>query len=458
MRKTIKGLARVIAVALIAAFVLTDGSASVIAQEQTGAREHLTMGGVGGNPGSPEEQSKQADEMLRSHPRGEALYRLAENGKHLAVTNAHDVSMKSAGGVVAVDPVTWDECAQHPNEEEGVNAYWFKNKFNICRRIPFTIDYEQKQGAVWVLVGRTELVMWLKGTGVDGSNSIDFALRMTDFTHTGVTLKHFPLKVELECINADPDRTSTCSDSETPPSYIFPVHEWERVAGQEFPFVKVGTTTAVPAGTHSAEMRGYFSTGMRFELYSDKGIDTYSWQPEVFRCDDATYRLRGSKCVFSRVASVLQFSESDTTLNESAAFIREAQTNITLTKPGLSGKRVPGVLGGAPLHRLYHGYDTKKTIAASRRKVPKTCRRYFGQHYTTRPINPARPLGAYECDEYPFAATYENSALVDSNTVYDYAVRAIKRDHNRAAGTVYGVWVGADRILDGDPFWVKIVP
>lgn len=34
----------------------------------------------------------------------------------------------------------------------------------------------------------------------------------------------------------------------------------------------------------------------------------------------------------------------------------------------------------------------------------------------------------------------------------------IKKDHNEAAGRTYGAWLGADRILDGDLFFVRIVP
>jgi hypothetical protein len=42
--------------------------------------------------------------------------------------------------------------------------------------------------------------------------------------------------------------------------------------------------------------------------------------------------------------------------------------------------------------------------------------------------------------------------------VYDYAVRVIKKEHNGAAGNIYGQWLTTDRILDGDPFFVRIVP
>jgi hypothetical protein len=113
-------------------------------------------------------------------------------------------------------------------------------------------------------------------------------------------------------------------------------------------------------------------------------------------------------------------------------------------------QKVPGVIGDIPLHRLHSSYDTNNDIRASRRRVPKTCRLYWGPKYTANKTK--------QCDEYPFATTYENSARVDATTSYDYAVRPIKKEHNETAGFPYGAWLGADRILDGDPFFVRIVP
>jgi len=148
----------------------------------------------------------------------------------------------------------------------------------------------------------------------------------------------------------------------------------------------------------------------------------------ISRCDSATY-VNGSKCVFPRVASVLEFSASDTAISDSSQFIRDAQTDITRTKPGTPGKRVPGIPGipgDSPLHRLYSAYDVKTDIKASRRRVPKTCRTYWGPKYTLG--------GTRQCDEYPFATTYENSARINTHTVFAYAVRTIKKEHNETAG------------------------
>jgi hypothetical protein len=82
------------------------------------------------------------------------------------------------------------------------------------------------------------------------------------------------------------------------------------------------------------------------------------------------------------------------------------------------------------------------------------------------PGMPAQPPegGPFDCDEYPFASTYEGSArykYVPANEqaqyVDQYSVRWVNRSVNREAGVRLGRWYGVDRILNNDPFFVPIV-
>ena len=406
---------------------------------------------LGNSPYSTEEQIRQAEAKRRDHPQGEALNHLAEDGEHLAVTESGSPRLAdNPSSITAIDPVTWAECEDHINDH-GEDGYWYKNKYNLCRIVRLTLHYFEQVNGVPTEVGDTELTVELKGTAVNGQSSINFDMRMLDFEDTRRTHKEWPLSIQLPCTNADPARTSDCTE-QSGNTTIFrkTVLEWEALAGTEFSWTKITATTAVPPGKYHNEMRGFFEVGLYKVLESPlTGPDVVADPPAMARCDTATY-VNGSKCVFANVASVLQFRASDPTLSESAQFIRDAQTDITLTKPGAPGKKVPGVIGDRPLHRLYSGYDFNNDIKASRRRVPKTCRLYWGPKYTASRTK--------QCDEYPFATTYENAARIDTHTVYDYAVRAIKKEHNETAGRVYGAWLGADRILDGDPFFVRIVP
>ncbi|WIV52929.1 NucA/NucB deoxyribonuclease domain-containing protein [Amycolatopsis nalaikhensis] len=436
--------------------IATDATAVAVADTPPGRfalQPGITLGtgGVGDSLLPPAEQTRRAVARLHDHPRGDALNHLADAGKHPVITDARSPRFADAS-VQAYTPVTWEECAGHTYDNEE-NSYWYRDKFNFCRFEAFKVTYRELQNGTLVEVGHTNFVLGLKATAVDRQNAVSFDMRMGNFADDGKTYKEWPLSIQLSCDNADPSRTSTCTEPNGPTVYRNSVAFWQAAAGTDFSFTKTMTTTATSDTTYKAEMRGFLAAGLFIVLESPiEGPETTSSPSVLMRCDSAAY-VTGSKCVAPDATSVLRFSASDPTLSESAQLIRDAQTDITLTKPGIAGKRVPGVLNGAPLHRLYSAYDFNNDIKASRRRVPKTCRLYWGPKYTVDSNGNAR-----QCDEYPFATTYENAARVKTSTVFDYAVRAIKKEHNETAGRIYGTWLGYDHILDGDPFYVEIVP
>ncbi len=448
----------ILAAALAAVVLATDLSALAAAEPLHGQppapdQTSYAHTDIGNSALSPDEQVRIAQARLEDHPHGDALNHLGEDGKHPVITDARSPRLQDNAQVNAYTPVTWEECRAHTYDNKD-HAYWYRDKFNFCRIQTLGVNYHEIRDGTIVEVGNTAVTLGIKATAVDGQNTVNFDVVLTDFKDEGTTYKEWPLSFQLPCVNADPARTSTCTEPGGSVVYRKPIGQWEAEAGTEYRFTKTMATTAVPAGTYQAEMRGFFSANVYMVLESPiLGPETSSTLSVLMRCDSATY-AGGSKCVAPDATSVMRFSATDPTLSESAQFIRDAQTDITLTKPGVAGKRVPGVLGsGTALHRLYSAYDFKKDIKASRRRVPKTCRLYYGPKYTVGPNGQAR-----QCDEYPFATTYENSARVNNSTVFDYAVRAISKEHNETAGRLYGAWLGYDHILDGDPFYVEIVP
>lgn len=452
MRRSGTVLPATLAALILLGTVITPGTVTEAVAGPVPPQAISITQSLGNSPHSTQEQVNRAQATLRNHPTGDALNHLGEAGKQLAVTTTSSPRLSEGPvAMAATDPVTWAECDANVNNH-GEDGYWYKNKYNLCRTVRLTLYYREPINNVPTVVGTTAVTVQFKGTAINGQSSIVFALRMRDFADNNRTHKEWPLSIQVPCSNADTARTSTCSESSGNATiYRKTVAEWEASAGTEFTWIKNTATTAVQAeDKYKVELRGFFAAGLYKVLESPlSGPDVVSDPPALARCDSATY-VYGSKCVFPNVTSVLEFKVSNKELSESAEFIRDAQNDITLTKPGHADKKVPGKLGDLPLHRLHSSYDTNNDIKAATRKVPKTCRLYFGPKYTDN--------NTKQCDEYPFKTTYENAARVDPRTNYDYAVRAIKKEHNEKAGRDYGAWLGADRILDGDPFFVRIVP
>jgi len=380
---------------------------------------------------------------LNAGATGVASHDLAEDGEYLVETTPEMVASDQ------IDPVTFDECHERHNTLEP--PYWFKNKYNVCSGIDYEVKYFDIENGQPKYVGSSFFLRTFIGIGQDADNTIRFGVRLAHWYDVGTTYKdQTRLSLRIGCLNVDPARQSTCTTS--PAATEKTVRQWELdgAAGTAW-FVSTFTTTAVPADKYAAEKRGYFSFDLVSTLQGPWGVpDTDFSATEHIRCDEATY-VSGSSCVFSHVASTLSLYANDATHGESARFIRDAQVDITTTKPGLSGKKVPGRWGEEPLHRLYHLYDTENDIKGSHRKVRRTCQVYWGVGYTVNAEGESR-----QCDEYPFATTYENAARINESSALSFAVRPINALHNETAGQTYGRWLGYDHILDGDPFYVII--
>ncbi|MFD0207029.1 MULTISPECIES: NucA/NucB deoxyribonuclease domain-containing protein [Saccharothrix] len=369
---------------------------------------------------------------------------LDEDRKYIVETTADMI--KSTG----TDPVTFDECDRKHDGTEP--PFWFKNKYNVCRGTDLEVEYYVLENGQLKYVGSSFYLRTFIGVAQDGDNKIAFGVRLIhshDFltTHKDTTYLSF----QVACENSDPTRQSDCSM--TPAFEEKSVRQWEQVGPAGVWFTANLTTTSVPPDKYAAEKRGFFTFKLITTAVPPTGVPATQHGPtEKIRCDEADY-VSGSKCVFENVISSLSLDADDPTYGESARFIRDAQVDITLTKPGIAGKKVPGrwVQGGEPLRRFYSKYDTQNDQKGSRDKVRRTCQIYWGVDYTINEHGELR-----QCDEYPFASTYENAARVNEDSALSYAVRPINALHNETAGQIYGAWLTRDHILDGDPFYVII--
>lgn len=413
-----------------------------------GLVEHL---GRPGQLATAAERKAALRRSLRSGPRGRALYRLAHDGTYRAPVPV------TAGHVIdpAKDPVSFNECRQRMDPSR---QYWFKSPFSMCRSARQELTYLRlnPQG-VPEPIGTTTFGYDFIGVAQDSQSAINFGIRLTHLGDTDTPRKTDRLKLNLVCANHDPARTSICRHGGDPAGGVEKtVQQWQDQAAQPTWFLRTGITTAVPDDIYKAEMRGYFTFSLEWTLTGEVGGSSNHTPPEYFRCDQATY-VNTTPCVFNHVTPEMIMSVSDQQLGESAAFIRAAQTNITATAPGIPGTKVPGAVGETPLTRLATAYDTTKGSRASRRKVRAACIHKFGRNYTRKIVG--GQLIKMECDEYPFASTYQNSAFATGTTsAYSYAAMPVPATHNNAGGQVIRQFIRNYRRLDRDPYHVTITP
>lgn len=127
-----------------------------------------------------------------------------------------------------------------------------------------------------------------------------------------------------------------------------------------------------------------------------------------------------------------------------AQHLDDAHNKPASTKPDNTAKNVPGFTAKRPLHRLYHDDKRRNT---NRSTAITACIKHWGSDYAT-----SDPAGPRECDEYPFASTYEGAAQpqYDSSAAKNnYSARPLAKADNRAAGNILAQFLDRNRIVDG---------
>ncbi|TVL89384.1 hypothetical protein CD790_28020 [Streptomyces sp. SAJ15] len=124
-----------------------------------------------------------------------------------------------------------------------------------------------------------------------------------------------------------------------------------------------------------------------------------------------------------------------------ADHIKLAYNRPGKTKPVNQSKKVPGFDNDHKLHRLYH--DTKRR-KANRDAAIAVCEQYWGKGY---------PQGKkYQCDECPFAVTYEGSAQAKYDKKAkkkNFSAMPLAARDNEKAGSILAQFLTKNRVLDG---------
>ncbi|MGV9993482.1 NucA/NucB deoxyribonuclease domain-containing protein [Streptomyces sp. NPDC003374] len=169
------------------------------------------------------------------------------------------------------------------------------------------------------------------------------------------------------------------------------------------------------------------------------------------RWDQATYLPKSSgAAVFSVLTSLKYSTARSAPEHEVASHIKKAYTKPGQTKPPFSKKTLPGGTPSSPLTRLY--WDDKRR-EKNRNRAVYNCTKYWGRNYSQG--------GKKECDEFPFASTYEGAAGSTYNPRQDplnFSVMPVSKDSNGVAGNLLAQYYKLNRIIDGpdDGFTAEI--
>ncbi|TMQ99258.1 hypothetical protein ETD83_18065 [Actinomadura soli] len=172
---------------------------------------------------------------------------------------------------------------------------------------------------------------------------------------------------------------------------------------------------------------------------------------------DSTYGKRGS--IFTKSQAWLSFNRAaNSGYKEVADHLWTALNRAKETKPPFSDKQIPGGSWDDPIRRLAPELNatTKSNEGKNRYWSKKACDTYF-KGWDDLKGPDGKPI--QQCDEFPFASTYDGAAKFDwDGAQYKdmFSARPVHRDDNNAAGTVLRLWYHWDRMVDKDPFFIKV--
>ncbi|GAB7184567.1 hypothetical protein ATKI12_6377 [Kitasatospora sp. Ki12] len=354
-------------------------------------------------------------------------YITAKQGRDLGTASLHEASALSAD-----DPGLEQECASR--SEADTPAGWVKNRFETCVHRHYDVVLRREDGTD--TIGRLQFDAWLLGFAYDGQRKVDFVASVKD--------------VKVAAVSGE-DATKWSINQE---------------------FTRLGGPVTDPGKQRRDDLLGSWDTnplwtltytsadnGPLFDQGNDQIVNTTvtmsmnvkspsaparAWQEADAAHSDVRFDYAGPSAgkhkgtVFTAARVELVMKLSDPLVRQSARHIADAQNNPERTFPSFNAKTVPGAK--QPLHRLVNREEQKK----NRVVAIKTCEDIWGD-YTKSGL---------ECDEYPFASTKEGANKGDKR----YSARLIDGDDNGKGGNMIGEVYSVNRLLDNDPFYVKIVP
>ncbi|WP_433272667.1 NucA/NucB deoxyribonuclease domain-containing protein [Actinosynnema sp. CS-041913] len=344
---------------------------------------------------------------------------------------------------------TYDECTKTADVVR--EHFSIKNRYSSCWAADNTVHFKMACHRVHgedVCYGRRiTFTVTVIGLGSDYYRQGRFAISVSRFEHVLPVDEGLRVSVEARCL-PQVETTDCESDPDTPPVQRT-IAEWMNnkdargdVIGHE----------PRPNPVLNPEQLGYGKAYVRVKVHRQDGsfkqVDSVDLR---LRFDSAGYMSANGKSgtIFPDVDPVMNFpinTPEFAAMRESGLHYKQAMEHPEQTIPAVTGKSIPGAIGGSPLHRLKHNDRWREE---NRDEALRTCR--------SSEMPPGEyPRDGYQCDEYPFASTHEGASRT-YNPQRNFSVKSIPEDDNSASGTWIGTWYSYDRIIDGDHFYVRVI-
>jgi hypothetical protein len=326
-------------------------------------------------------------------------------------------------------------------EQAGPAAGWIKNHYAYCQMsLHGYVAVDCWFGPIGCrTVGTLGFRSILIGNGKKGERRAEFNLATDPIEATGIYLVA-SLNITMDCSTS----AGTCQNGSRN-GKSRRVFQWMIDNDTWFDL----ESPALPADAANGEqvVRAVFHPRYRIDAarsahdHDDQGAEG------GLRFDSAWYLTYSTGAIFDRTTPSIAYSLSDEDVKMSARHMSDALNYPASTYPMIADKHIPGGSADDTLRRLY--FDQKRRDD-NRAEAVKVCNAQW----------PGYPDLGQDCDEFPFATTYEGSARsIYENTPYGmFSARPINAPDNQLAGSRLGAWYGDDRILDGDPFFIRILP
>lgn len=333
-----------------------------------------------------------------------------------------------------------DEC----RNALGANKKFFvKSRFAVCSGASFHQTWKRNEKPI----GESEFRVFAIGTIAKGSREMHTQVYFANFAATGAMATH---KLMISPILTMPKKwpaSAKASQGGNVPG----AQSFEALARQKpATFAHTITVASGQGSTRDDLVFAVYEPAVKimpppgWGMKGDQGGKLFFFAP---RWDTAKYVTKKGGAVFSNVGTLRYSSKAGAPEKAVAEHIRDAYNNPGVTVPKNPQKSIPGRDVKNPLHRLFHDRTRRE---ANRDEAIKVCKQVWGNNYPTDPQNPNVKR---ECDEFPFATTYEGSAqkrYEKSKPANNFSARALPRPDNGAGGTLLAGFLTKNRMIDGD--------